>query len=107
MAGSMGRFTYQSDDGNAYVIRMDVSNATAVGNTAATGPSNKPGRMRPRYILARNTSTGRERKLVICDPTNALWVGGDESVTITQFGTTPSTDLPHDILGRVGEKRYG
>jgi|GEM_PF-4836827 len=107
MAGLMATYTYTSDDGNSYRIRMDTSNAIAAGATAEAGPANLPGRYRPRYMLCKNATTGRERKITAPDPTEAMWVGGDNSIDLVDFSTTPSAVVSHVILGRVGEKRYG
>lgn len=105
MAGAMTHVEYLSDDGSGYRLRMDSSNATDVGNGTATSPAHLPGGYEPRYILATHPTTGRERKVVICDPANALWVGGDSSVDLWDFTTNPSVHLAHAVLSRVGEKR--
>jgi hypothetical protein len=107
MAGLMNTVEYISDDGSTYRIRMDASNATAISATPVTGPANLPGRYRPRYILCKLLSTGRERKIICPDPTSALWLGTTDAITLVDFSTTPSTSQAHVALGRVGEKRYG
>jgi hypothetical protein len=105
MAGAMTHIDYVSDDGGTYRIRMDASNAAAVGNTAATSPVHLPGGYQPRYVLATHPSTGRERKLIIGTPTNALFVSGT-TVSIEEFSGAHSTTAAHAVLSRVGERRY-
>ena len=105
MAGPMTHVEYESDDGGSYRVRMDASNATAVGNAAATSPGHLPGGYHPRYVLATHPTTGRERKIIICDPTNALFVGGTSAVTIEEFSGTHSASVAHAVLSRVGERR--
>ena len=106
MAGAMTLVNYISDDGATYLLRMDAGNATAVGNPAGTADVGLPGRHRPRYILATHPTTGRQRKLVISDPANALWTANSSTLNIEQFGTSPSTTDAHQVRSRVGEKRY-
>jgi hypothetical protein len=105
MAGPTTHVEYQSDDGGSYRLKMDASNAAAVGNAAATSASHLPGGYHPRYILATHPTTGRERKLVICDPANALFVGGTSTVSIEEFSGTHSATVAHAVLSRVGERR--
>lgn len=105
MAGPSTHINYISDDGNTYRLRMDASNATAVGNVPATSVTHLPGGYQPRYILATHPTTGAERKLVIGDPANALFVSGS-TITIEEFSGAHSTSAAHAVLSRVGEKRY-
>lgn len=107
MAGLMGTYIYTSDNGSDYLIRMDVSNAAAVGAAPGTGPTNKPGRMKPRYLLAKHPTTGRERKIVCPDPTEALWLGTADAISLVDFTTTPSATVVYTALGRIGERRLG
>jgi hypothetical protein len=105
VAGPSTHVDYISDDGNTYRLRQDASNATAVGNGAATSAIHLPGGYEPRYVLATHPVTGRERKLVIADPANPLFVNGT-TVSIEEFSGTHSTTLAHPVLSRVGERRY-
>lgn len=105
MAGPMTHIDYLSDDGQTYRVRMDASNAAAVGNAAATSPVHMPSGYVPRYVLATHPVSGRERKLICGTPDNALFVGGT-TVTIEEFSGAHSTALAHPVLSRVGEKRY-
>lgn len=106
MAGALAHYAYISDDGNTYRVRMDISNALSAGNTPlVTGP-NLPHGYHPRYVNASHPTTGRERRVVIGDPANALWVGSDVAIDLVDFGTTPSSTTAYNALSRVGEKRY-
>jgi hypothetical protein len=106
MAGPATHTEYISDDAAHYRLRMDASNAAAAGNAAATSAIHLPGGYQPRYVLATHPTTGRERKIVICDPASALWVGGTNTITLEEFSGAHSTSMAHAILSRVGEKRY-
>lgn len=105
MAGLMTHVNYISDDGNTYRLRMDASNATAAGNATATSTVRLPSGYEPRYILATEPVTGRERKIVVCDPAVDLWTGGTASITIEDYRTSPSAQVAHGVFSRVGEKR--
>lgn len=107
MAGPIARYAYESDDGSTYSIRMDSSNALAVGNVADATSPDLPRTYRCRYILARDSSDGSERKIVVGDPANALWAGpGAGTLTIADFDTDPNTSTAHSVRTRIGEKRY-
>ena len=105
MAGPSTRVQYLSDDGSAYRVKQDASNAAAAGNAAATSTVHLPGGYHPRYILATHPTTGRERKIIICDPANALFVGGDSAIDLEEYSGTHSTTVAHAVLSRVGERR--
>lgn len=104
MAGVMARINYVSDDGVTYVTRQDASNQAAVGNLAATVTVGLPGRHKPRYLLARHPVSGRERRIVIANPANPMWVGGTATVSLPDFNDdmAPTT---FNIAGRIGERR--
>lgn len=104
MAGPMGRFTYISDDGNTYVMRLDASNAAAVGATAAAAGQQFPKGWVPRYVLAAHPTSGRERKIVVTDPSLAIWPGPGGTISLTDYAV--NTAASYGILGRVGERRY-
>lgn len=105
MAGATTRINYISDDGATYRLKQDSSNATDVGNIPATSSVHTPGGYHPRYILATHPTTGRERKVVIGDPANPLWVGGTNTVNLWDFTTNPSAHVAYAVLSRVGERR--
>jgi len=107
MAGSSGRYAYQSDDGELYSIRMDDSNALAIGNVPDAVSPGLPGGYRPRYVLATHAGTGNQRKIVVGDPTNATWLGpGAGSVSLVHFTESGGAAEAHAVRSRVGEKRY-
>lgn len=106
MAGTIRRYAYISDDGETYSIRMDSSNAVAVGNVVDDASPDLPRSYRPRYVLAHDSSDGSSRKLVIGDPANALFVGpGAGTVSIADFDTDPNTTTAHSVRSRIGERR--
>lgn len=107
MAGPMGIFQYVSDNGTTYQVRLDASNAAAMGATAAAGTEPyKPLGIKPRYILAQHPTSGRERKLVAPDPTDAVWTGTGGTMSLVDYAATPVAAASFNIRGRVGEKRY-
>jgi len=105
MAGPTTHIEYTSDDGGSYRVRMDASNAAAAGNPAATSAGHLPGGYHPRYVLATHPTTGRERKIVIADPTSALFVGGTSTISLEEYSGTHSATVAHAVLSRVGERR--
>jgi hypothetical protein len=105
MAGPVTRVEYVSDDGNSYRVKMDASNATAAGNEPATSTVRLPTGYRPRYVLATHPTTGRQRKIVVCDPGVALWTGSVATISIEEFSGTHSTAMAHAVYSRVGERR--
>lgn len=103
MAGTMGHFTYTDDGGNPWRVRLDASNAAAVGGVAAATGLNKPSGLVERYLLAEHPTTGRERRIICPDPTNPLWLGGTSTISLIDFNT--NTAVTFNIRGRIGEKR--
>jgi hypothetical protein len=107
MAGASARYAYVSDDGSTYSIKMDISNALAAGNTPdSTSPGIRHG-YHPRYVLASHPTTGAERKIYIGEADNEIFVGpGTSTISLVDFGSTPSVTTTYNIRSRVGEKRY-
>jgi hypothetical protein len=114
MAGKMGHFNYVSDDGNTYIVRLDASNAAAVGAVAASGRPNLPHGYRERHVWVTDTTdvtggrtpTGLRRKIPVTNPAAALWVGGTDVISLPDFTVTPSVAVNWNVEGRVGEQRY-
>jgi hypothetical protein len=104
MAGLMEKIEYTSDNGTTYTCRQDLSNATAAGNSASTANVDLPRRTKPRHILAAHPTTGRERAIVIGDPTNAMWVGTVNSISLPDFAAAMAATA-FVIRGRIGERR--
>lgn len=107
MAGPLGEFDYISDDGNTYAVRMDASNAAAVGASAATTAATMSRRYRPRYLLAKHPTTGRERRIIVPDPTETVWTTtAVTTLALIDVGVHPSVSTNYQVAGRVGERRY-
>jgi hypothetical protein len=108
MAGPMGRYDYVSDDGTTYTMRLDASNAAAVGaNASASLGLTYPKGWVPRYLLVMHPTTRRERKIVfpeVGDPVNPLWGTPGGSLSLTDYATNAAQSF--NIMGRVGERRY-
>lgn len=104
MAGSLGRYPYVSDNGETYTMRLDASNATAVGATP-TGPGTAfPKGWVPRYVTVMHPTTRRERRIVVPDPTAAMWTGTGGVLSLRDYDTNAAVDFL--VMGRVGERRY-
>jgi hypothetical protein len=103
MPGPIGHYVYTRDDGTDYKIRQDVSNATAVGNVAATTEPHLPAGYHPRYIWAEK-STGERRKIPVSDVSSDIWTGVTATINLYVEGTAAA--VAFDIRGRVGERRY-
>lgn len=106
MAGSMGPYDYVSDDGNTYRVRLDDTNAAAVGAVAATTGLAKPGTHHVRYLLAQHPTTGRERKITCPNPDNILWVGDGTQQTISLRDYDTNLAVSFLVAGRIGERRF-
>lgn len=105
MAGSMAHIVYNSDNGIAYQMRMDASNAAAVGGEPATDEPDLPGHTHPRYLLARHPTSGRERRISCPDPANALWTGpAGATISLIDYNTNASAN--YIVAGRIGERRF-
>lgn len=104
MAGLMSKVEYISDDTNTFVMRQDASNAAAAGNTVSAANPNLPGRTKPRYILAAHPVSGRERRIVIGSPVNALWLGTTNVISLPDFGAAMAA-TNYLVRGRIGERR--
>lgn len=82
---------YLSDDGTAYTISQKRETAVALGNQIVDtrGAQGVPERWRFRYIevMGINTATNRlyQRIYVICSPTNPLFSGDQNTVSIDGF----------------------
>lgn len=61
MAGSMRSYDYVDDEGNTWGVRLDRTNADAIGNTATadgTARHGVPRDIKPRLAIYKYTSTG-------------------------------------------------
>jgi hypothetical protein len=106
MAGTMGAYNYVSDDLNTYRVRLDDTNAAAVGAAAATTAVPKPQSMHARYLLAQHPTTGRERRITCPNPTNTLWVGDGTVQVISLRDYDTNLAVNFIVAGRIGERRF-
>jgi hypothetical protein len=107
MAGIMTRCEYLGDDGNTYGIKCDASNATAVGNVVNNTAPRPPAGLRPRYLLLAHPTSGKERKIVIGSPANALWTSSTSTtVNLPDFNALMAP-VAYITRGRMGERRFG
>ena len=102
MAGPMGFFNYDSDDGNTYRVKLDASNTTALGGAASSNFNWYPRGWVLRKILCENATYGR-RSVPAPDPTDAHWVGTTNTVALDVAGV--ATAPTFNITARIGEKR--
>jgi hypothetical protein len=115
MAGPMGTFTYHSDDGNDYRVRIDASNAavTNTGFSGTTGRVNLPPGYQMRHVWAVDhdttdgrTPTGARRKIYCGTATATVWTGGDTSIDLPDYSVSPSEVVAWTVESYVGEQRF-
>lgn len=108
MAIAQVHVQYVSDDGNTYQRRTYADLVTPLGLTSeALGAHPRlPNNIKPRYVLARDSSTGREHKLRGVSPTNAMFVGTAATVGVPDPENRGTGTINLNVAGRVGEKRY-
>lgn len=102
MAGKLQKYTYTTDTGAQFTIRMDVTNATAVQNTVANQSTivNKPGALSLRYILLEQSDDPTvRRKIFITNSSLGLYQNGGTVSLQTVTG-----EKLFRVTGRVGEK---
>lgn len=103
--GPRGTFDYESDAGVSYIMQLDKSVATAMGNIESTDvslpvlPASQSRPLRPRYVLLQlQTDAKVSKKAIVGDPENALWTSNAAS-------TVSINGVSWTITGRVGEAR--
>lgn len=96
---------YISDNGTTYQRKSIDVVATALGNTAeALGAHARlPSQIKPRYVLGKDATTGREVRMIIGDPANTIWTTAT-TVAYPNPRTTGTRTL--NVAGRIAEKRY-
>lgn len=91
----MARYTYLSDDGEAYALKCDRSNANAVNSSLALAPSNLvqlPGSIKPRYVLYRSANGKVTRKCYLMEPVvDVNTIPATYSVAVAQSAATTVT----------------
>ena len=122
MAGSLRAMVYTSDIGDgdggvkSLILKLDESNAKLGGGVEAT-PGNLSGltladasdyqTFRPRYMLLEGVTSGNrpvKRKVVVCDPDNALFNSGGTTVMGVMVNNV-SEAVTMTVTGNVGERR--
>jgi hypothetical protein len=74
MAGSLNWFIYIADSGTNYLIKLDESNAEAIGSTVITAQNSAeltqlPRSIKPRYINTYNAAAeSQKRKFIVTEP---------------------------------------
>lgn len=86
MAGSMSYQRYVSDNGQAYAILMDKSNALAVNASASGEPAalptiTLPRNIKPRYAIYTDASGDIKRKVVLLTAADVAALVADDSFT--------------------------
>jgi hypothetical protein len=101
----MTHVVYNSDDGNAYKIRVAAWQATLTGDTAATTEPALPKGYKPRRRYYRITASGREGHIVVGAVTSAIWTGAPGTAVTTETGVFGSTGVAGTLQGSTGERR--
>jgi hypothetical protein len=103
MAGATQLAVYNSDDGNAYRIRLPAWEAALQTVTAPTTEPQLPKGYRRRKRYYRVTGTGKEGSVTVCSASDALYtnaVGTAVSIPVLGSGTAAASTLQ----GRTGER---
>jgi hypothetical protein len=98
---------YVSDNGTTYQRKSLSDVATAIGNTteALGAHAHLPANIKPRYVLGRRASTGRETKMIVGSITNTVWTTAT-TVTYPDPDNRGGTGITLNVAGKVAEKRY-
>lgn len=111
MAGKLSKYRYETDGGKEYTIRMDASNAKAVGNIEGNGKDGAmPVGLTPRVIHCELYDTGtkrlHKRQIVICKPGPSSFVKGTLStIKLPFYQETGQGQGDFRVTGYTGEKR--
>jgi len=98
MAGSMANFHYYTDAGTVYVMRMDESNARAVGNeemNTALSYAGVPRNITKRYVVYRSPDQRTRRKIYVSKKDTSVpaeitvKAGTGEDITLAQPQVIP------------------
>lgn len=95
---TFGFYTYNSDNGNAYAVKLSTAVATAGGFEANTNPAGAPwpyGPKNMRHVWGRS-GAGKRARLPLADADNDLFISG---------GTFPSHSVTFTVEGVIGERR--
>ena len=99
--GPFKHYKYTSDSGALYTIRQRGACGDAVSNPAEAAGShpNREAGWKLRHVELYNVTGGvtTRKSVVICDPTNAIYVSGTGPISIDS--------LAWNVGGRIGEKR--
>lgn len=93
MAGSMSYQRYVSDNGQAYAILMDRTNALAVNASASATPASLPTitlprNIKPRYAIYTDTSGLVKRKVVLLTAADVAALVADDNFVPTEESAT-------------------
>lgn len=103
MAVTYDYYTYHDDTaGVTFVVKMKKDHGDAIpGNTGGATPGPSVHTHKLRHIDGVNNSTNppTRRRVICCDPTNAVWTGASP-------GTFSIGGTAYTIVGRIGQKRY-
>lgn len=110
MAGKIDSYVYNADDGKQYTLRMDKSNATAVGNATGKGKDGAiPRGMQPRVVNCELLDTGTKRvmkrQLVVCKKDSALIKGTVLTINLPMYQETGQANAAFRVTGYTGEQR--
>lgn len=91
MAGSLSDFKYIADDGRAWLIRIDRSNALATGTgfTPLTSEDASldylPRNLEPRFVNCRHATRPINRKIYCANTTAPIWTGVTKTIQLTDY----------------------
>lgn len=106
MAGLNGLFRYVSDTGKNYKVRMDRSNAAAMGCVAADLTELDPPKgLVMRLVHFRDFTDSISRSLPVCSNANGFFTGATTTASLPDFEALAVKNF--NTQGRTGEKCRG
>ena len=107
MAGDISNFVYTDDFGNRYRVRLDATNARAMGFPDAASGENLPPlpsrfRMRTANFIQPSNNIKRTLPAPIKDSPK---IKSGTTINLPVYGVSTQTNLAFIIQGRKGEKQ--
>lgn len=102
MATVFDYYTYTTDSGTSFSVKIKKADGDAVGNVGGapnSGLSIRRGKLRKIDGVCTTTNPPTRRRIIMCSTSNPRWTSGTPA-SFTIGGLT------FNVVGRIGEKRY-
>lgn len=109
MAGSLADFKYLDDQGEAWLVRIDKSNALATGTgfVALTQADlvlhYLPRNIELRFVNCRHATRPLNRRIYCQSTSAAIWLGTTKTITLTDY--QDNSQQTFNVGKRVGENQ--